>query len=261
MQQINQALQAVAENLELQPQGLKQLAPSHNLFEAAIKQTRITADLEGLTDALKYAMMLVGIRGQNAPTQAEFDFLKYYIIKNFGSHTSAEIRLAFDLAVSNRLELGESGAKCYENFSCEYVGRIMSAYREWAKQQHSALPNEPPAGLLEFRMPRMDWSEEWEYVKESAKSGNIDRAIIPVMLYEWLVENGILALNGEDKKRFFVAARAAIVREIVDCGNLTYEQKKDLEILRSDEWYKNELVKSKLQNKSKILAVKWLACE
>jgi hypothetical protein len=261
MQQINQALQTVTENLAPVPQESQLLPPSSNEFKQAISQTRISQDYSNVASALQYAMMLVGIRGQNAPTQAEFDFLKYYLIKNFGSHTAAEIRIAFDLAVSDRLELGESGAKCYENFSCEYVGRIMSAYREWAKQQHSALPNEPPAGLLEFRMPRMDWSEEWEYVKESAKNGNIDRAIIPVMLYEWLVDNRILVLTGEDKKRFFVAARAAIIREIVDCGNLTYEQKKDLEILRSDEWYKNDLVKSKLQNKSKILAVKWLACE
>ena len=152
------------------PQGSQPLTPLHNQFEKAIKGTRITFDYEGLTDALKYSMMLAGIRGQNAPTQDEFDFLRYYITNNFGSHSAAEIRLAFDLAVSNRLELGESGATCYENFSCEYVGRIMAAYRKWAEIQHSALPNEPPAGLLEYRMPRIDWAAEWDELKETAKN-------------------------------------------------------------------------------------------
>jgi hypothetical protein len=252
-------LQTITENLELQPQESQQLAPSNNTFQQAITQKRINQDLDGLTDALKYAMALVGIRGQNAPTQAEFDFLKFYLVNNFGSHTAAEIRLAFDLAVSNRLELGESGATCYENFSCEYVGRIMSAYRKWAEIQHKDLPNNPPAALLEYRMPRIDWAEEWELLKEAAKNGTIEKVIIVTPLYDWLVENGLINLTGPEKKMFFVHARAALIREIVDCGNLTYDQKKELEILRSDGWYKNDLVKIKLQNKSKILAVKWLA--
>jgi len=261
MEQITTAIQAVTEKLAPVPQGSPQLPHLNNEFRQAISQKRISWDYGNVSSALQYAMMLVGIRGNNAPTQAEFDFLKYYLINNFGTHTAAEIRLAFDLAVSNRLELGESGAKCYENFSCEYVGRIMAAYRKWAEIQHSALPIEPPAGLLEYRMPRIDWAAEWDELQETAKNGSIDRVIIPTMLYDWLVENGILVLSGEDKKRFFLASRDAIIREILESGNLTYEQKKDLEILRSDEWYKNDLVKSKLQNKSKILAVNWLACE
>lgn len=250
--------------MELQPQGSQQLAPLSSQFQQAITQRRITGDLDGLSDALRYAMMLVGIRGQNAPTQAEFDFLKYYLVNNFGTHTAAEIRLAFDLAVSNRLELGESGATCYENFSCEYVGRIMSAYRYWAKIQHKDLPNDPPVALLEYRMPRIDWAEEWEELKEAAKNGTIEKCIIVTPLYDWLVENGLMNLTGAQKKEFYLSARASIIsalNEAKNFGKLSFDQESDLQDLKSSEWYKIERIKIKLQNKSKILAVKWLAME
>jgi len=250
--------------LELQPQGSNILKTSNSSFQQAISQKKINNDLEGLTDALKYSMALVGIRANNGPTQDEFYFLKFYLLNNFGSHTAAEIRLSFDLAVSNRLELGESGATCYENFSCEYVGRIMSAYRKWAEIQHKNLPIETPKGLLEYRMPRIDWSEEWEELKETAKNGNIDKAIIVTPLYDWLVENGLMNLTGLEKKQFYLSARSAIIaalNEAKNYGKLSFEQETDLQNLKADDWFKNERLKIKLQNKSKILAVKWLASQ
>jgi hypothetical protein len=235
--------------------------PGNEFIQALQSESLHDATNEQISQVLRLAMVMIGLRAQNWPNEEEKIILLSFIRAKYGRHKLAELRLAFELAVSGSLELGESGATCYENFSCEYVGRIMAAYRKWAEIQHKELPNEPPAGLLEYRMPRIDWAAEWEELQETAKNGNIDRVIIPTMLYDWLVENGILVLSGEDKKRFFLASRDSIIREILESGNLTYEQKKDLEILRSDEWYKNDLVKSKLQNKSKILAVKWLVCE
>ena len=234
-------------------------------FALAIKSEKINkATPEDISSALRYAMALVGIRAANGPTQVEFDFIKIYLVKNFGRHTPDEIRLAFDLAVSNKLELGESGAKCYENFSCEYVGRIMSAYRVWAENEYKNLPatTKEPIALLGYDPPRIDWQIEWVEIVQEAKAHRIDKAIIMTPLYDWLVERGMLSLTGPEKRALYNSARSSLIAELKEAkqtGKLSYEQDQKLDNLLDESWIKNESLKVSLQNRAKILAVKGLA--
>lgn len=98
---------------------------------------------EDLKKVLKYIFMLVGIRGQNIPTGEEKQFLHLYIRKFYGTHTAGEVRLAFDMAIQNRLEVDP---KTYENFSVEYFARIMNAFRRWALNEVRKLESQqgPP---------------------------------------------------------------------------------------------------------------------
>lgn len=135
MVQIGELIPAAVKNSELQRQEPK---PSGDgKFVAAIQNTKIAAvsDLEPIKQALRYAMMLVGVRGQNLPDEAEKAVLLNHIIQNYGGHTSEEIRLAFEMAVSGKLGLPLDEVKCYENFSCLYFSTIMNAYRAWAQQE------------------------------------------------------------------------------------------------------------------------------
>jgi hypothetical protein len=237
----------------------------HNTFSEAIRGEKIAkSQPEDISSALRYAMMLVGIRAANGPTQVEFDFIKIYLVKNFGRHTPDEIRLAFDLAVSNKLELGESGAKCYENFSCEYVGRIMSAYRVWAENEYKNLPAtvKEPIALLGYDPPRIDWQVEWVEIVHEAKAGRIDKVIIMTPLYDWLVEHGYLSLTGPEKRTLYNSARSSLItelNEVKQTGKLSYEQDQKLSNLLAENWIKDESLKVSLQNRAKILAVKGLA--
>lgn len=95
-----------------------------------------------MKQALRYVFMLVGLRAQNYPTGIEKQLLHAYIFKNYGGHTPAEIRLAFEMALQNKLSLRPEDVTCYENFSIAYFSRIMEAYREWAREQIKQLP--PP---------------------------------------------------------------------------------------------------------------------
>lgn len=247
----------------LQQHESKPLKTGDNGFAQALQSESLqTASNEQIGQVLRLAMLMVGIRAQNLPSDEEKMVLLAFIRSKYGGHKLAELRLAFELAVAGELNLGESGATCYENFSCEYIGRIMSAYRQWAKEQHKALPIEPPKGLLEYRMPRIDWADEWEHVKEMAAAGNIEKCIIVTPLYDWLAENGLINLSGPEKKQFYISARSAMISQLNEeknTGNLSFEQRQDLEDLRREDWFKVERLKTKLQNKSKILAVKWLA--
>jgi hypothetical protein len=85
-------------------------------------------------------MVLVGLRGQNMPSDEEKFVLLNFIRTNFGNLTPEEIRLAFELAMAGKFSID---AKCYENFSCEYFGRIMKAYIEYSRQETKSVKKEP----------------------------------------------------------------------------------------------------------------------
>ena len=108
----------------------------------AIQQAQSTHTLrvrneEDIKEVLRYSMLLVGLRGNNLPTEEEKFVLTNFVRSNFGNQTPEEIKIAFEMAVAGKLQVD---AKCYENFSCEYFGRIMNAYLDYARQEIKNLP-------------------------------------------------------------------------------------------------------------------------
>ena len=121
------------------PQEWKHLG-SGNAIAIRQAQSAITLRVRNEQDikqALRYSMLLVGLRGSNLPTEEEKFVLTNFVKSNFGNNTCEEIKLAFEMAVAKKLNID---SKCYENFSCEYFGRIMSAYLEYARQEIKNLP-------------------------------------------------------------------------------------------------------------------------
>jgi hypothetical protein len=110
-------------------------------FELAIAEKKIChGSEEELKQALRYIYILVGLRAQNYPTDIAKQLLHAYIFEDYGGHTPGELRLAFKMAIQNKLSLRSEDVTCYENFSIAYFSRIMEAYREWAKEQIKQLP-------------------------------------------------------------------------------------------------------------------------
>ena len=108
-------------------------------FQTALTDQRICnlTDVEPLKQALRYAMVLVGIKAHNVPNDREKSVLLQFIVNNYGGHTPTEIRLAFDLAIAGELDVED--VKCYENFSPLYFASIMNGYRKWARPKHGEI--------------------------------------------------------------------------------------------------------------------------
>ena len=81
-------------------------------------------------------MIKIGLRAANWPVPEEKAVLLQHIYENYGGNRLEEIKVAFDLAVSGKLNLKRDDVKHYENFSCLYFSTIMNAYREWAAQEY-----------------------------------------------------------------------------------------------------------------------------
>lgn len=136
MEHISNLIPAVLENsVQVQPETKQPKTSDENSFEVAVLDKRISErPEEDLRQALRYAMMKVGLRSVNFPEGAEKMLLIAHIKLNYGNHTPAEIRLAFDMALGAKLGLSSDEIKCYESFSCLYFSTIMNAYRVWAAQ-------------------------------------------------------------------------------------------------------------------------------
>jgi hypothetical protein len=114
------------------------------ILQARSTQTLRLRHEEDIKQVLRYVMVLVGLRGQNLPSEEERFVLLNFIRSNFGNQTPEEIKLAFEWAVAGRLNID---AKCYENFSCEYFGRIMKAYIDMANEETRSVKKEPDIEL------------------------------------------------------------------------------------------------------------------
>lgn len=111
-------------------------------FEIAIQQPKlITASIEEIKQNLRFAMILVGVRAATIDAMAEEEkmILIEFLREKYPYHTAAEIKIAFTKAAAYELDIKD--VNHYENFTCEYIGRIMSAYRKWASEMNHQLRN------------------------------------------------------------------------------------------------------------------------
>lgn len=153
-------------------------------------------------------MVLVGLRGNNMPTEEEKFVLLNFIRSNFGNQTPEEIKLAFELAVSGKLGID---AKCYENFSCEYFGRIMKAYIDYARQETitvvkeieepKAIPSDADLKMAAINSANMYSQEMIRCHERNIKMNWIAGGLH--VLYDYLVKFGIYEASLEDKQRIY----------------------------------------------------------
>lgn len=161
---------------------------------------------EDLKQVLRYVMILVGLRGNNLPTDEEKLVLINFIKTNFANQTIPEIKLAFELAVAGRFSVD---VKTYENFSCEYFARIMNAYLDYARAETRAIPKkEEPAkpkpcnSVLKaqcIETANMYAQEIWKAQKAKNEFKWIAGGLH--ILYDYLSEFEIYTTPVEDKRR------------------------------------------------------------
>ena len=163
---------------------------SDALTELTIIKTEKPFD--AIKEALRMAMVLVGLRAANVPQSEEKGVLMAYIIENYGGHTPKEIKLAFTLAVSGKLNLEAKDVVCYENFSILYFSTIMNAYREWSKQAFCHLPKNKTLSI-EYKNEVSD--DEFIMAVESIYLAHRNWIGIPALAYDVLERNGKINIS------------------------------------------------------------------
>lgn len=139
--------------------------------------------------------MKIGIRANNIPDDIEKQVLVDHIKKNYPNNTIDEIRLAFDMAINEELDINPDDVKHYENFSCMYFSRIMNAYVSWAAQEYKMLKHEPPPQKIytdeEIDNLYRQWTEEFY---QRLRKGIIEEP--PKFITDILIKDGLLVKDG-----------------------------------------------------------------
>lgn len=214
-----------------------------------------------LTEVLRYCMLLTGIRADNMPVAEEINTIFNFVRSQFGGHTIQEIKLAFDLAMSGKLDIQDT--KCYENFSCEYIGRIMVSYRRWADQQIKPEIKKEKKELPEAQKP-VDWSDDWEKIIKWAEEGSLYIYRISPAIFDWLVNKGELTVSSKEKWDMIEECREAYAVELkaalnTSPGGPKTKKQYALLIQDDDEWRQDKDLWIRVINMSKQEFVKRLA--
>ena len=197
-------------------------------------------------------MLLVGIRAANIPNTEEKRFLLDFIKSNFSQHTPEEIKLAFTMAVAGKLSVE---VNCYENFSCEYFGRIMVAYRKWAASEVKQIPDKTPE--IRGIETTVNWEPIWQDAIQAARENRIETKIIAEPLYNYLVEIGLMNLEPEEKWVNIERARSNYISELSD--SLIPCDKRVLLQLKEEKWDRYRELRERVVIRAKVLAVRNLA--
>jgi len=220
-------------------------------------------DDQKIENALKYAMSLCGIRANNLPSPQEKKILLSFFRRHYGGHTPAEIYLAFDMAMAGKLDLSDNEINPYENFTCQYVARIMSAYRHWAAEEKKQIemPKEEQKQLSEGEV---DWSDQWHTCIAHAAINALNELFVPTAVYDWLEKRGEINLSPLQKWEYMDKAARKYLQDMqqgIHNDMPTNEFKRVMNLLYNGGWKKDYYVGITVRNMAKILIIKNLAIE
>lgn len=187
-------------------------------FVKALKNPQVVQrPLEELKEVLRLMFMKVGIRAANIPDKVETAVLIDHIVNNYGSKTHEEIKLAFDLALTGKLDDDPNFANCFESFSCAYISKIMNAYRDWTlKTYKSVIKKEEKmiAPIPEIKViPDEDMEKDWDVIENLVRNNGYKLELINEQLYDWMDKNGNILVEKEQKMEYI--ERATLYRHSV----------------------------------------------
>ncbi len=85
---------------------------------------------EEIRKPLKYIVALTGIKEGNLPDGNEKLILIDFIRENYRDYSPGELKYAFSKAMARNFDVDPN---CYGSLSCEYIGRVLSAYEHYEK--------------------------------------------------------------------------------------------------------------------------------
>jgi hypothetical protein len=164
---------------------------------------------------------LVGVPPEKMPGKDGTVLIANFATLHYGHFTVEEIKTAFMLAAAGELEAEGH----YQVFSAKYFGAVMNAYKVRGNQVAKEI-FEGPKELPPSEPKEADWTEAWEHIKAQAKIKPIDKVIIPVPVYDWLVKKGELKLSAEERRNLMIEAKREWIGELEMGGISAREVKK-----------------------------------
>lgn len=106
--------------------------------------------VQDIVQVLEQGMLMLGIKGQNLPSQIEFQMFVTELKKEYQGLKIGELLLAFQLSSRNKLDFH---IETYQMFSVLYLNRMISAYHRWAIHQRQNIKPVYEEKQITYTMP------------------------------------------------------------------------------------------------------------
>lgn len=146
-----------SQTVTLKPLSIRELS-------AGVK-IREMSDLAPLKMALAHCFKLVGLN--EIPNSTEVNVLIDFIIESYGGLCAQEMTHAFKLGCSKRFDCDMTH---YQNFSAEYLGRVLKAYSEYRAKELSRTQSKQLTDFTEEQIDRKQYYELNLFMKFDALS-------------------------------------------------------------------------------------------
>ena len=155
-----------------------------------------------IQDGLLKIFLLVGLRMQHYPDKLHNQFLINYIRKEYAHKTLDELQLAFELAIKQQLDIDD--CKVYDNFSIEYLVRIMNGYRLWLIAENKKLVkvNDIEVDIV---LTERDKLNDIETYLNRTDINLRNLHYIPLYIYDYMIE--LKLINQTDKQKSIMYKR------------------------------------------------------
>ena len=172
---------------------------------------------EPLNQVLRYCIVLVGIKNDYLPSEAQFSVLADFLRSNQGGYTPSEIKHAFILAVKGSLNVLINS---YQSFDSIYVSDVLRAYKDYVtkKGYHMKIQQDEPKQISENEKEAILKDSINKMIKEyntRLKNGTQLRSDAYGVFYNHLLHLGLIEPSVEYRKNAFELAKKGIV-----CDNI-----------------------------------------
>ena len=174
-----------------------------------IKDIKFPEEQNGVISLLAYLYGILGIKGEKLPTSQETYLIIDFMRSQLGSYSIDDFKIAFQLAIAGKLGID---ANAYQNFSCEYLGKIMAAYQKHRLPilaDYRRIENESEKIMTENKNLQMAKKISYDFLLECIvkpwkyylKTGTLTFGVHPNhILYKTLSDElGLIKLTNEEK--------------------------------------------------------------
>lgn len=181
-------------------------------------------NIGNLEKTLLWAFALTGLKSENYPDPNQMDVLIQFIQTNYPTHTSDEIKQAFNLAIAGKLDVD---ANHYQSFSGPYIARILNGYVPVRVRHQKSLQSNGNGLKNDFQNMETPSEKEkirndyileciikpWKYL---LKTGQLTFGITPMrIIYQTLTDDlKILKLTNDDKKQLWEKAESIELKRL-----------------------------------------------
>lgn len=198
------------------------------------------------------------ITGWKLPDEIEMQNILYeqfslHMRETWGSYNPEEVMYAVRHYGS---EINDWGKSLNLKMIDQLMNKFAAARIEASKLEEQERNKIDQSKQLPANSGPVNWSETWDELKQKALTIPVDKIIVPLPLYDWLVEQGVLELDKEEKWELYRHAKILYSMELQESG-IPADRAKHF-VLRSPEWEKHADLKLAVANRAKQLAVRRL---